>query len=183
MVRRLRPFEIAFLLANLALLLSWFVWATSVTSSNFWLVGGSDALVKTARHPATYRWLLGGAVLTLLCTAQCLLWLLPSRPKRHQLKLQLLASCALTATGIAAIGGLNWALFYDPLDLSVKSAFGGVVLDSVPLRSGEDGPCASSAEVREDEVLIDGKHLPLRWWPIPMEEDGLQRFLTEATCP
>jgi hypothetical protein len=185
MPSRASPLERTLFLTNCALLLSWFVWATAITSNKFWLVGGSEALVKVARHAEAYRWLLGGAVLVVLSAAQGVLWLLPRGlgGRGRRLAPRMAFSLALTVAGIIALGGLNWALFYDPLDQSVKSSFGGIILREVQLRLGEDGPCAIAAEVRNGELLIEGQALPLRWWPVPLEDRSLEQFLVDARCP
>jgi hypothetical protein len=166
-------------------MLGWFVWATAVTSSGFWLVGGSEALAKVSRHAEVHRWLLGATVLLVLSAAQGGLWLLPSRlgGRGRRLAPRMALSLALTVAGIFAIGGLNWAVFYDPLDQSVKSSFGGIVLTEVRLHLGEDGPCTVASEVRNGELLIEGRALPLRWWPVPLEDRSLERFLADARCP
>jgi hypothetical protein len=167
----------SFLVAGYLVSLAWFIVATKVTSSTFFLVGGSDVLAQVARHPESLRWEFGMGVLLAQNLAQILI-LLWRRPHRIRFGMSLF----WMSLGIVALGTLNWSVFYDPHDRSVKSAAGGIVLDEVPLATDDEGPCVSTVEVKGDRVVLNGHGLRLRWWPLPLESGELTHYLTTTPC-
>jgi hypothetical protein len=183
MRQRVNHLEVLGLLASGFLLVAWFLWATIMTSSDFALVSGSEVLAKVARHPAQYRWGFGGLLVALTLAAQGWLWLETRRLAAVGLLGRCAASIALLMGAIVAIGTLNWSVFYDPLDVAIKSAWGGIVLDSVALPTSEDGPCTTDVELRGGRLHVQGRSFHLNWWPLPLEDARLMQFLSQSRCP
>ena len=173
----------ALLIGLSALACLWFLWATLTTSSTFALVGGSEALAKVARHPASYRWLFGGLVVCLLIVGQH--WIIRSMPASDRIqKLRKIALAAFVGLlSLFAIGLLNWTTLYNPLANSVQSSFGGILVDEVELKISADGPCVDDVVLAGKRLTINDKQFQLCWFPLPLEDNTLADFLESIRCP